>query len=313
MQNGSVNTTETPLPGVTSSVNTLNGTVQVQGPYGGSIPHAPIAGKLSLQEAIQRGLQYNLGATGLNLAVRQARGQTRTARSALMPNLSGNLRETAVQNDLAVAGIKVPRIPGLGTLIPTVTPPFNYFDLRATLTQTIADFTALNNSRSASEILKADEQYAQDARPGIGLIGCGGRGKQDWTTLLEAKGRATRWSSAISTTRFRAAASQMAGGVEQMTEFRRVLDRKDLDAVIVAVPDHWHAYMATNACEAGKDVYCEKPLSLTIDDGKKMVAAARRHNRVDADRFPATVGLALCPGGEDDSGWSDRRSPRDSL
>ena len=61
----------------------------------------------------------------------------------------------------------------------------------------------------------------------------------------------------------------MAGGVEQDTDFRRVLDRKDLDAVILAVPDHWHAYMTTAACEAGKDVYCEKPLSLTIDDGKR--------------------------------------------
>ncbi len=123
-----------------------------------------ITGRLTLQDAIQRGLQYNLGATGLNLALRQARGQTRTARSALMPNLNGNLRESVLQNDLAVAGIKTPRIPGLGQLIPTVTPPFNYFDLRATLTQNIADLAAINNYRSATEIVKADEQYAQDAR-----------------------------------------------------------------------------------------------------------------------------------------------------
>ena len=164
VQNGSVNSAQTPLPGITSSVNTLNSTVQVQGPYGGSTPRGPASGKVTLQEALQRGLEYNLGATGLNLAVRQARGQTRTARSALMPNLNGNLRESVLQNDLAVAGIKAPRIPGIGTIIPTVTPPFNYFDLRATLTQSIADLTALNNYRSAAEIVKADEQYAQDAR-----------------------------------------------------------------------------------------------------------------------------------------------------
>ncbi len=163
-QSGSVTSTQTPLPGITSSVNTLNTTVQVQGPYSGSVPHGQLTGKLSLQEAIQRGLQYNLGATQLNSVLRQARGQSRTARSALMPNLNGNLRESALQNDLAVAGIRSPRIPGLGQLIPTVTPPFNYFDLRATLTQSIADFTALNNYRSANETVKADEQYAQDAR-----------------------------------------------------------------------------------------------------------------------------------------------------
>ena len=163
-QSGSVNSTQTPLPGITSSVNTLNSSIQVQGPYGGSVPQAPVPGKLSLAAAIQRGLQYNLGATGVNLAARQARGQARTARSALMPNLNGNLRESVLQNDLAAEGLHVPRIPGLGQLIPTVTPPFNYFDLRATLTQSIADFTALNNYRSATEMVKAQEQSAQDAR-----------------------------------------------------------------------------------------------------------------------------------------------------
>jgi outer membrane protein TolC len=163
-QSGSVNAAQTPLPGITSSVNTLNSTVQVQGPYSGSVAHGPLTGKLSLQEAIQRGLQYNLGATGLNLAARQARGQARSARSALLPNLNGNLRETAQQTDLAALGVRSPKIPGLGQLIPNVTPPFNYFDLRATLTQNIADFTALNNYRSAAEIVKANEQYARDAR-----------------------------------------------------------------------------------------------------------------------------------------------------
>jgi predicted dehydrogenase len=63
-------------------------------------------------------------------------------------------------------------------------------------------------------------------------------------------------------------------------DFRRVLDRKDVDAVIVATPDHWHALPTVMACEAGKDVYVEKPLSLTIGEGRVMVDTARRHNRV---------------------------------
>src|SRR5690349_4035378 len=141
-QTGSVNSAQTPLPGITSSVSTLNTTVQVQGPFTGSVSPEPVSGKLTLEDAIHRGIEHNLGATGLNLAVRQARGQTRTARSALMPNLNGNVRESVLQNDLAVAGIRSPKIPGLGQVIPTVTPPFNYFDLRATLTQSIADLTA---------------------------------------------------------------------------------------------------------------------------------------------------------------------------
>ena len=62
--------------------------------------------------------------------------------------------------------------------------------------------------------------------------------------------------------------------------FRRVLDRKDVDVVLVATPDHWHALPTVLACQAGKDVYVEKPLAKTIDEGRAMVEAARRHQRV---------------------------------
>jgi predicted dehydrogenase len=67
---------------------------------------------------------------------------------------------------------------------------------------------------------------------------------------------------------------------ETFSDFRRVLDAKNIDAVIVTVPDHWHALMTVMACNAGKDVFCEKPLSLTISEGRKMVEAARKNNRV---------------------------------
>jgi predicted dehydrogenase len=63
-------------------------------------------------------------------------------------------------------------------------------------------------------------------------------------------------------------------------EFERVLDDKDIDGVVIAVPDHWHARMAILACQAGKDVYCEKPLCQTIEEGHLMREAARKYNRV---------------------------------
>src|SRR3974390_2893633 len=63
-------------------------------------------------------------------------------------------------------------------------------------------------------------------------------------------------------------------------QFQDLLARKDIDAVVIAVPDHWHAYVAIAACKAGKDVYCEKPLSLTIHEARAMVKAARKYNRV---------------------------------
>jgi predicted dehydrogenase len=63
-------------------------------------------------------------------------------------------------------------------------------------------------------------------------------------------------------------------------DYRELLSRKDVDAVVIATPDHWHGAMAVRAAEAGKDIYCEKPLSLTVKEGRAMVKATRKHNRV---------------------------------
>jgi predicted dehydrogenase len=79
------------------------------------------------------------------------------------------------------------------------------------------------------------------------------------------------------------AADRQAGsykGCDDYNEFEKVLERKDIDAVLIAVPDHWHAMIAIAACRAGKDVYCEKPLSLTIREAWAMRDAARRYGRV---------------------------------
>ena len=74
-----------------------------------------------------------------------------------------------------------------------------------------------------------------------------------------------------------------AAGVKQPATFgdyRKLLDRKDIDAVVISTPDHWHALITIHACQAGKDVYCEKPLALTIREGRAMVDAARKHHRI---------------------------------
>jgi len=91
-QTGSVTAVESPIAGTTTSVDTINPSVQVQGPYTGgasSTATMPFSGKLSLREAIARGLDYNLGAVGQSNAVRQAQGQSQVARSALLVNVSG--------------------------------------------------------------------------------------------------------------------------------------------------------------------------------------------------------------------------------
>ncbi|HRN58567.1 MAG TPA: Gfo/Idh/MocA family oxidoreductase, partial [Agriterribacter sp.] len=62
--------------------------------------------------------------------------------------------------------------------------------------------------------------------------------------------------------------------------YRELLERKDIDAVVVATPDHWHAQIAIDAAKAAKDIYCEKPLALTIAEGRAMVNAMRKYKRV---------------------------------
>ena len=68
--------------------------------------------------------------------------------------------------------------------------------------------------------------------------------------------------------------------IQVYNDFRELLNRKDIDAVVIASPDHWHAAMAVRAAEAGKDIFCEKPLSLTVKEGRAMVNATRKNNRV---------------------------------
>lgn len=69
-------------------------------------------------------------------------------------------------------------------------------------------------------------------------------------------------------------------GCEAYTDFRQVLARKDIDAVAIITPDHWHAVMTILAAKAGKDIYCQKPLTLFIGEGKEMIRAVRQHQRI---------------------------------
>ncbi len=82
------------------------------------------------------------------------------------------------------------------------------------------------------------------------------------------------WASAF------AQMPKLEGDVARVKDFRAMLDRKDIDAVVIATPDHWHAIQMIAACKAGKDVYVEKPLSMTVVEGRAMVDAARKYDRI---------------------------------
>ena len=161
---GSVSAVQQPVPGTTTSVNTLNPTVSISGPFSGSVRSTtalPFSGRLSLDEALKRGLAYNLGAVGLAQTARQNSAQVRAARSALLPNINGSLSETVEQTDLAAFGLRF-SVPGFH--IATVVGPYNYFALQASLSQTVANLTAVDNYRSARATARASQYSLQDAR-----------------------------------------------------------------------------------------------------------------------------------------------------
>jgi predicted dehydrogenase len=141
--------------------------------------------------------------------------------------------------------------------------------------------------------LQADEKKAPaNERLGIGFIGVGTMnrghlghflGQNDVQVLAVCDVDTTRRENAKMTVEKRYADKTKSGeykGCFATKDFREVLARKDIDAVVIATPDHWHAIPAIEACKAGKDVYCEKPLSLTIREAKAMIDAARKYDRV---------------------------------
>jgi predicted dehydrogenase len=114
----------------------------------------------------------------------------------------------------------------------------------------------------------------------IGFIGVGNRGDQVLSAFLEHKDAEIVAIADLYQPYLDFAAKKIGTDVAQYKDYRHLLDRKDVDAVVVATPDHWHALHAIHAMQAGKDVYVEKPLSLTIDEGRAMVNAARHTKRV---------------------------------
>jgi predicted dehydrogenase len=114
----------------------------------------------------------------------------------------------------------------------------------------------------------------------LGFIGVGNRGDQVLDGFLAHKDCQVVALADLSKDYLAFAAHKAGADPAVYHDYRRVLDRKDVDAVVVCTPDHWHALQTVQACEAGKDVYVEKPLSLCVAEGRQMVEAARKHNRV---------------------------------
>src|ERR1051325_7089396 len=114
----------------------------------------------------------------------------------------------------------------------------------------------------------------------IGFIGLGNRGDQVLDAFLKHPDAEVTAICDLNAAYLDFAAKKIGTSPKRFKEYRALLDAKDLDAVVIATPDHWHALMAIEACQAGKDVYVEKPLSLCVAEGRRIVNAVERHRRV---------------------------------
>ena len=118
----------------------------------------------------------------------------------------------------------------------------------------------------------------------FGLIGCGGMGRANLQQFMRSKEVAVTAVCDVDASHMDNAAADVfntgRAAPKKLKDFRRLLEQKDIDAVIIGTPDHWHTIPFIAACEAGKDIYCEKPISHSFVEAKAMLSAARHFDRV---------------------------------
>ncbi len=157
-------------------------------------------------------------------------------------------------------------------------------------------------------------------RVALGAIGIGGRGQHDLQNLVNYGGQVAAICDVKADVREQVSKRFKVPADACYNDFRELLERKDVDAILIATPDHWHVLIAMAAIRAGKDVYLEKPLGITIEEGKAMRKAVQGSDRVfmhgteqrgmpDVRRMCELVRnkrigdlrriIVACPGGED--------------
>lgn len=158
-----------------------------------------------------------------------------------------------------------------------------------------------------SRVIGAAGRPGANARFVVAHIGVGGMGKSHLANMLrfqkEDKVRIAAVCDADEN-QLEPAVTMAGAGVTPYADYRYIIERRDIDAVVIATPDHWHALQTVHACESGKHVYVEKPASVTVREGQAMVDAARR-NRV-AVQVGAQARTAL-------GGWHTCRAIRNGI
>jgi len=126
--------------------------------------------------------------------------------------------------------------------------------------------------------LGKDDTPAAGERIGVALIGCGGMGRNNLANCARSTDVVVRGACDVWKPRRDAVAEQYGPDCKTYADFREVLKQKDIDAVIVATPPHWHAMIAIAACEAGKDIYVKKPMTMHLGESLALKNAVKKHN-----------------------------------
>jgi len=140
-----------------------------------------------------------------------------------------------------------------------------------------AGMAGLSLARSSGPALGAQ---GANEKVVMGFIGTGGQGTAHIREFAKMKDVAIAAVCDVDQAHREKAAKAAGSSPKQLKDFRELLDMKDIDAVLVATPDHWHGIVAIEACKAGKDIYCEKPMTHNIREGRLLLDAAKQHNRI---------------------------------
>jgi len=138
---------------------------------------------------------------------------------------------------------------------------------------------------ASTTILAADEpwrfdQVSPNDKIRLGLIGAGGQGMGDTREALKIPGVELVAAADLYDGRLARAKEIWGNQLFTTRDYREILARSDVDAVIIATPDHWHMRISNDAMKAGKDVYCEKPMVQSLDQGKQVIETAQKTNRI---------------------------------
>ena len=143
---------------------------------------------------------------------------------------------------------------------------------------------AIAASAVALQLKSARAEVGPNDRIRVGAIGYGGRGTGNLAEFLNNPEVDIPVVCEVDETRLAKAVDhvekQSGKKPDAVSDFRNVIERNDLDAILVSTPDHWHALPTVFACQTGKDVYVEKPLARTVDEGRAILEATRQHKRV---------------------------------